>query len=586
MRSALASWGRVASSGHVLTRWSWLATAPFALTVLGGYDSATTAHERALGLAIALAVHVALGVVGLVAAAAERRAPTPAARAATVAVAVLVIGVLRPVLMAAGARWCSVVLFESPFWARVATNVVAVTVALAVVARVTVTVQARQVAAARLRTVLGALDSQRQRDARSADELTAELLASTRAAIRGALPDPQAGLDDPARAAALLRTFSEQVVRPLSHRLFDDAQAPDVPDDVPADPRPPARATGPVDGSAPGTLLSLVTAAPAGWTAAVYAGLWVPYTLTHLAPGLGARLVASTFLLATAGNLLVAGAARRVPSRWRVVALVLGYVVVGDVLLTAATAALAPTGSAAALLLTGVVAYPAFTLAVALGQAGLRRLEAVEQMLAAAVAESRSLSLAEHNRLLLARHRVARLLHADVQAQCVQAALALRRTAGSAPDEGPTWAQALAGVVALLDDPAPGSAPGGRTTAPVADQLDALLAAWRHALDLTLQASDDVWPVLDADPARAELVLDAVCEGLTNAARHAAAPQAAIRLRTGTHSAGRVTVEVCSPGVLVRSDDGGHGLDELRARALEVTLSQVDDLVRLSVTVP
>lgn len=582
MRSVLASWGRVASSGHVFTRWSWLATAPFALTVLGGYDSATTAHERAVGLAIALAVHTVLGVVGLAAAAAERRAPTPAGRAATVAVAVLLIGVLRPMLMAAGARWCSVVLFESPFWARIATNVVAVTVALAVVARVTVTVQARQVAAARLRTVLDALDTQRQQDARSADELTAELLVSTRAAIRDALPDAQAGRDDPVRAAAALRTFSEQVVRPLSHRLFDDTQAPDVPDEAPPAPRAPTRTDAPGDG----TLLGLVTAAPAGWTAAVYAGLWVPYTLTHLTPGLGARLVASTFLLATAGNLLVAAAARRVPARWRVVVLVLGYVVVADVLLTAATATLVPTGNAAALLLTGVVAYPAFTLAVALGQAGLRRLDAVERTLAAAVAESRSLSLAEHNRLLLARHRVARLLHSDVQAQCVQAALALQRTAGTAPDDGPTWAQALAGVVTLLDDPTPGSAPDGRTTAPVADQLDDLLAAWRHALDLTLQAADEVWPVLDADPARAELVLDAVCEGLTNAARHAAAPQATIRLCTAANWAGRVTVEVSSPGVLVRSDGSGYGLDELRARALDVTLSQVNDLVRLSVTVP
>ncbi|MCG2799279.1 MAG: hypothetical protein L6367_12155 [Cellulomonas sp.] len=611
MRSSFSAWGRVAGSGHFFTRWSWLVTLPFAITVLGGYDSATTGHARAVGAGLALVVHVLLGGVGLVAAAVERRAGTARARVVTVAVGVLVIGLLRPVLAAAGATWSGLVLYESPFWARVATNLVAVTVALGVIARVTVTVQARRSAADRLRAVLTALDDQRRADARSADDLTAELLTSTRAAIRANLPDAQLGVDDPVRAAELLRTFSEQVVRPLSHRLFDDPveaapgpgddrPGPTTPAPVPHLPTPAAGATAPhrtADRPGPG----LLDAAPVGWTAAVYAGLWVPYTIAHLEPVLGARLVLGTFLLATAGNWVVAATVRRVTSRWRPVALVLGYVVVGDVLVTVASAAVVLPGSPGTLLLTGVVAYPAFALSVAAGRAGLRRLLEVERALAQAVSDSRALSLAERNRLLLARHRVARLLHADVQAQCVQAALALARG-----NDGPSWSQALAGIVALLDDPGrhdpgPGSAPlttGRPPTDPApasaADQLGALLDAWRHALDVTVRAEDDVWPVLDADPARAELVLDAVSEGLTNAARHAAEPRAAVGLRTVAEGvaqgAGRVTVQIESPGVLTGSgttgDAAGYGLDQLRSRALDLALSQVGDVVRLQVTVP
>jgi signal transduction histidine kinase len=325
----------------------------------------------------------------------------------------------------------------------------------------------------------------------------------------------------------------------------------------------------------------------------------VPYTVTHLTPALGARLLLGTFLLATAGNWVVAAAVRRVTARWRPVALVLGYVLVGDVLVTVASGTAVLPGSPGTLLLTGVVAYPAFALSVAAGQAGLRHLLEVEQALAQAVSESRALSLAEHNRLLLARHRVARLLHADVQAQCVQAALALTR--GNA---GPGWSQALAGIVALLDDPGrddpgPGSAPlttgrpptdPARVPTSAADQLGALLDAWRHALDVTVRAEDDVWPVLDADPARAELVLDAVSEGLTNAARHAAEPRAAVGLRTVAQGAGRVSVQIESPGVLTGAGTTGaapgYGLGQLRSRALDLTLSQVGGVVRLQVTVP
>ncbi|MBU4215062.1 MAG: hypothetical protein KJ792_10440 [Actinobacteria bacterium] len=619
MRSSLSAWGRVAGSGHFFTRWSWLATLPVAVTVLGGYDSATTAHDRAVGVGLALAVHVLLGGVGLVAAAAERRAATTRARTVTVVVGVLVLGLLRPVLAAVGAAWSGLVLYESPFWARVVTNLVAVAVALALIARVTVTVQARRSAADRLRAVLTALDDQRRTDARTADDLTAELLTSTRTAIRAHLPDARIGTDDPVRAAELLRAFSEQVVRPLSHQLFDD----------PADPAPgpAAHLAAPTGGTptrarqrtADRTGPGLLDAAPVGGTAAVYAALWVPYTITHLDPARGARLVLGTFLLATVGNWLVDAVAHRVATRWRPVALVLGYVLVGDVLVTAAGATAVLPGNAGTLLVTGVVAYPAFALSVAAGRAGLRHLLVVEEALAQAVSESRALSLAEHNRLLLARHRVARLLHADVQAQCVQAALALTRG-----NDGPSWSQALAGVVALLDDPgrdgtardnterngtgrdgtgpddrrhgsalpATGRPPTDPAPGPtsVADQLGALLSAWRHALDLTVQVEDDVWPVLDADPARTELVLDAVSEGLTNAARHAAEPRATVGLRAVAQGAGRVTVQIESPGVLTGAgapgDAAGYGLDQLRARALDLTLSQVGALVRLQVTVP
>lgn len=601
----LRPWIDLAGSGQFFSRWSWLATLPLAVTVLGGYDAATDARGRLLGFGFALLVHAMLGVTGILCARIERRMRSRKARVGAVIVSLALIGVLRPLLLAGLAAWSGTTLYDGPLGARIATNLVGATVLLTVVAQLVTTTRRQRAATARLRTVRQALSEQRARDHRDVAELTRETLAAVRGAVDAHLSAGRGRTAGPEDAAVTVRRLSEEVIRPLSHALHDESEVAPVAPLAPL--APDVRATATTATTAAATADPGRTAAARGrlgpirlhpapvWTTGIaYASLWVPFAASRFP--LAAVLVAllAVVLVAAAGNAAATVLWRRTRPRSRTAVLVGTAAVTGSAIAGSSAAILSIAG-VVAVPVVHVLAYPLFVSLVAIARAALRRFGTAEAAAARAVDDAYALALRERNRLVLARRRVAHLLHVEVQAACVSAALTLARApspaSGSGSDARGSDArdsdarEAIIRIVALLDDERPTDQPSAR------DAVESIVAAWRYALDLTLHVDDGAWEVLDADPARRALAVDALSEALTNVARHAAEPRATIALRLtptvdNRTGPGRVVLDVRSTGPIPADPTDGYGLRQLRRRSLSVSLTAMQGDARLQVALP
>ncbi len=628
MRPLAGRWARAAGSGHFFTRWSWLLTLPFAVTLLGGYDEARSGQERLAGFGIALAVHLVLGAFGVLAAAAERGVASAGSRRVVVVIALAAIAVGRPFLLSASAQALGLVLFTGPLAARVATNLIVDTAALSLVAMMTIAVRTHRDVTGRLRLVLDALEVQRAHDVDDVAVLSGHVLENARGTLLAALPRAAAGPLEPERAGLLLQRFAEEVVRPLSHRLFDDHPA--------AGDHHPATAAGARYPAAGGdgrllasresrtppraqtsTPLALAPVhpfpapidrgAPVWITVVAYALLWVPYLVAHASAAAAATAVLAVVAVGACGNRLVAGRVARAASRATasrtapgaaapaaasaaarpaaalapVAGLALQYAVVGAVI--GAVAALSPAlwgvpvaaSAVLAAMLLSVVVYPVFAVLVAGVDAGFRRLVVVEAELAAAVDEAAVLAASSHNSATIARRRVAHLLHSEVQAECVAAARELR---GSPVVTEAQWMAVLERIEAAL------ALPRAEATGAGAQQtVERIVGAWRFGLEISLSADAAAWTRLDADAARLELAVDTIAEGLTNTIRHGSEPRARITLAAASPGPG-VVVDVVSEGrIVTRAGHDGYGLAQLGGRARQLTLTQAGSAVRLRV---
>lgn len=561
MREAITSWPRVAGSGQFFSVWSWILTLPLAVTVMGGYDLASTAQARALGIAFAFGVHVALGLVGVAAAALERRTDSTRARITIIVVAVALMTVSRPLLLAWSARMTGSELFDGPIIARIATNLIVGSTVLFIIAAVVVAVRSRQDAAARLRDVLAALDRQREHDSRDVEALTEQVLTTTRASILAALPASVTNDFDAQKAGDALRRFSEEVVRPLSHRLFDSAgESHSTPAIARTHPRERAQ------------FADLLRPAPALLAAVPYVALWAPYALVRLPVPQSLLLACVAVALAVSGNLLVRRGFGAPSARARTLLLVVAYSLVGAIT-SATVAAVGSFTYPVQFVVANAILYPAFAVFLAAGRAGFDLLARNEVELARAIEESTALAAGAHNRVVIARRRVARTLHADIQAECIAAATAMAQTDSFAESD---WDRVIDRINSLLSVSA-------RQDASSQASFETMLAAWRHSLEITVESEPSVWGLLDEDPARLELVLDAVSEALTNVIRHADAPRAEVVLaRSGTAA---ISLQISSPGTLTSGSADGYGIAELSTRAPLVDLVQNGPSVRLQLEI-
>jgi len=569
----------VASSGHFFTRWSWLVTLPVALTLLGGYDSARTPTERLIGVGIALLVHILLGMVGVGAGIGERSLRSRRARVALVVITIAVLAAVRPLLMTEFARLSGLTLFTVPVFPRIVTNVIVDTVVLVTIATIVFTVRTRRDTSRRLRRATEVLDARRAADVLDERVLVEQVLERTRLSILSSLPVPGALPFDAAEAAASLRRLSDEVVRPLSHELFDEPDAT-RPDAAPLLVIGRAAAGDPVAGALETPDSSEQTPVrPLAWAwPVVYQLLWTPYVLSIVPRGTAVLLGLVCLCCSLAANLVVARilAIRRPSSPLRFLAF--GYLCVGAVL--ALSVALVSKGLRLELgpYWIHLLVYPIFATVIVSAQAGLDRLARVESDLARTLGESTTLAVRAHNRLVHARRRVARLLHADVQGECAAAALTLVEN----PHSEEQWRRAVDRIgQLLLDGPEPSSGASANET------VGRLLQAWGHAATVEFHADDRVWHILDADPARLEVAVDAISEGLGNALRHSDSRLVRVGLEITPDARPSVLVDVWSRGSIRRDPPSdGYGLAQLRLHALGVSLLQFGDEVRLRVELP
>ena len=542
-----------------------MVTAPFAITLLGGYDSAATNDHRSLGVALAAVVHVCMGVVGTAGALWERRVRATAARATVVVVTIVSLSVLRPLLTQLLTHLAGLPALPVSIAGRILTNLFVVSISLTLIALAVSTLRRRREVLASLSTVTRALERERTAGSRLQARATAAV-HSWRERLLAAVPEEF--LDRaPGERSAVLREFSETLVRPAAHELVDLREM----------------------SMPPGTIeLSVTEEAPAGvplaphpWELSfpplglptlLYVLIFVPFLSQRAGAGptlLAMLVVGGCGLLAE--FLLARGVARVVPvsGPGRAMGILMGFGVV-SILLIAAACLVLPQAAISAV---GPLTYLGIAVASGLCAGHVSRLGAEEDRLAAQLSRYHAVEVEGRRSSAQVFADAADWVHGEVQSACLAAAMLL-----SGDDDQRAWERELETIraaIGRIDEP--------RSAVAFSQQaVEEILSAWGRVIDCEVWCDANVWPVLDAAPATGRVVIDALSEALTNILRHAARPLAQVRIE---QSAGAVTLRVSSPGALGQPASRGSGVKALRRRADRVELTESMGEVHLTVGV-
>ncbi|PTR25611.1 signal transduction histidine kinase [Rhodococcus sp. OK519] len=562
------SWLMRIGGNSAATRWSWILTAPFAVTVMGSYISARGPKDWPMNFSVAVVVHLILGVGLLVAwltvLRPDRTRPRPAVALAVFAA----LGASRPFLL-------DVLLAAQGFptdprhiGVRLIINVTTAVIALSLIAILVDSVRQHDAAVRRLRTARAALDEQRRVDEEYLAGLARRCADDLSVRIDAALATTDHGTIDSERGARLLRGISEDIVRPMSHALFDDATP--LPNPVVAVPTLAWRERwrGVVQSVRPAPLALPIL-------------LYMVVILTFLVTSYGVR---ETVLQVTTGiaicvscNWIVARAASRIRGAGRRIAVMaLGYS-----LAAAATAGtfwliLGGRGFPPAFAVPGVAFYPFAAMAMCLIAASNERRALEEQQLADALGEQSRLTAEVHSQVIAARRRLAHVLHSSVQGELVAAALAMR---GAPRAGGVAVGDLIERVLRQIGDD------GSRSAVPRADaeqQITELIGMWSTAVPVRTDIDAQVWPLLSGNPMRLENAVDVLSEGFTNAIRHGTGGALHLQMAVDPRSS-VICIGIRSPGRVVRDRGEGLGLATLSSRVGSAELVEEPGSVLLSV---
>ncbi|MFF1635385.1 hypothetical protein [Leifsonia sp. NPDC058248] len=553
-----------ATGPSAITEWTWLVTAPFALTVMSGMQYVEITEPAGAIWMVAALGHVGVGILMLIAYFLIK--PFRGAfRAPAVVTVFAAIGLVRPFLFLASAAILGYSVQVGDLGSRIAINVVVCVAGFSLIAISVDLVREHFGVLRRLRAVQRAAQADGENGRRrietlrerAVDEVLARIDETVRPAIRPGLPASE--------ASKLLRSIANDIVRPVSHDLFDSADDPTAATDAAELPRPRMR-----DWLA--AALTGLQPAPAGLTAALFVALVIPYALGTYGPAVTAVHSVVGGALLYAGNRAVSALARRASGAAATIVIIVGYAVTGVVVALESTVLLAGLGLTTERLWFQAALYPVIACAVALVGSLSTRLgedaRELEESLQTSVATAARVRAAyDHERTGLAS-----LLHSGVQADLIATALAL--SAGDDADAERTVREAVERVRTELerehrDDPAP------------REQLARLVDSWSSAMPLEATIDDHVWGRLD-DAVRCQVVVDAVSEGLANAVRHGDGSPVGLAIRPSIRDG--VTVIVNSGGRLLRARPG-IGLRDL-SRHSEVILRERPGGVELAVSVP
>ncbi len=535
MSRARRAWEQVGGP-NAISKWSWIGTLPLAIVVGSDYATTPTLSEVLLWTVVIVLVHCAAGLLMWLA---WRTVLPNRERRSRPFVAVVVfagLGLVRGLLMQLAQD--SIGFGAGVFGERMGVNILGTAVVLAAIAVVVddyrVDVDIRR----RLTQSTQTLDAVRANEESALRAADVEILQSVEAAVEAALSDAGQGAGEAKRVA-------EQIVRPISHDLADSASDVDLDLDTTDEPAATPRfAEAFADLKAPSPVLVaiLVEASVAG---AVVSRYGPAIALSNLMIGGGLVLLGSWSL-------------RKFLPLPRSVAARIAVLFVAFALMSAVAAEV--TSAVIGVLLgpfpigiPGVMGGTAgASIVVALGEAVVSGRRQRLDAMATAVGEAAEQVEVLRSRVESRRLQAARFLHGPIQADLVAAAMR-----GEHLDE---VRSAIARRFAEY---------GAVTRRPVEQQVTDVIASWASVLEICVEIEDEVWGVLDRDPMRADLIVDALSEGLTNAVRHATSRRVEIQ---GSVSEGRVLVRVVSDGIPDSRGSDGIGLAQLRSRGAEVQL--------------
>ena len=406
-------------SGSAITWWTWLVTLPSALTVMSGLQYVT--GGPAAVLAVAALQHAILGGLLLVGAA-VLRVVRGRGRPFAVFTIYAVVGAARPLLFLEAGGLLGIRVMAGDLIGRMAINLVVVVVMFSLIAIGVDLVREHRGMFRRLRAAQHASERDVECAADRLRRLRSTAVDEVVSALEDAATTATAHRLEPVEAARVLRTLAEDVVRPASHRIYDDDSAGGPPE-----------ARGLSRGEWAASVIGGMRAAPPITAAVLFTALVLPFALVQI--GAVSLLPVVTGLLV----LLVAGAGvaaiplpqRAVP---RALLLLVLYSVVGVVLAVTTGLALTLVGENPSSAWFEALTYPLITLGVAFVTSLTIRvrqdqaeLERALQSRVGAAARIRS----EYDR---ERASLARLLHAGVQSELIAGALALTSTRAVGPE--------------------------------------------------------------------------------------------------------------------------------------------------------
>lgn len=548
-----------ATGRSAITVWTWAITAPFAITVMSGLQYVQGGPLAVLTLS--LTQHLAVGLL-LAAGWALLRVTPSRLRVVTVFALFAAVGVLRPLLFLGIGRLLGIGVETGDLGGRISINVVTTVTVFTLIAVGVDLVRDHLGVYRRLRAAQRAAELDAERSARRVSSLRHAAVDDVIAEIERAAAAADAPLR-PIDAARVLRGMATDVVRPVSHWLYEPDDA--VPSAQTGD-EPPVRRRDWV-----AEVLLGMRPAPPVLLAVLFAALVTPFGLSQYGLLRCAPAIIAGLVVVALGNLVVSRLAERTAPRLRALALLAGYVVVGAVLALTTDTAIRLQGVSPRFIWFEAGTYPVIALGVALVVSLSSRIRSDQNRLEAAVQASvfdaaRSRADYDHQRAALAR-----ILHSGVQSELIAAALALG--AGGGDDASGALREVVDRVRGELLAPADAPDPEAR--------VGALVESWRSAIPLQSTIAPDAWDRL-RDPVRCDAVVDAISEGLANAVRHGDGTPVTLDVRPS--GAAGLSVLVTSGGALSLASPG-IGLRQLAEHA-EVELRESAGRVELAVVVP
>jgi hypothetical protein len=538
-------WDQIGGA-NALTVWSWIATIPLALVVSSVYVGTPTLKDVVVWTSVVIAAHALLGVVMWLAWLTVLTHRERRSRPIAALVVFGAIGALRGVMMHTAQDITGI--GGGVFIERMGINVIGGIVVFSAIAIVVDDFRIDAEIRARLQEATQALGSVRDEEEHALQAADLDVLARVQLAVQRALDE--AGTD-----ASRAREVSEQIVRPVSHELAEAA----IDIDLPA-------------GSGRATQQRLAfsdafaaTAAPSPIAVAVLIEL---ATLGAVLGRFGPLVAMANALLGGLLVLLGGLAIRRflpLPCRVfpRLGTLAIAFALVGAlssmVVSALVSSVIAPFPVAVPGVMAGVAAAAiAVSLSAAVVTGRRQRLDEMALAVAASAGEVDRLRAAVVER----RTNAARFLHGPIQGELIAAALR-----GDHPDV------VRAAIRNRFDEY--GSVP---TSRPVREQVMEVVDAWSSILDVTFDIDEEVWPRIQSELARAELLVDGLSEGFTNVLRHSVGRTVGVEVRTIEEE---IVLLITSLGGVDRESKSGIGLAQLRKRGVDVDLLSREGMTTL-----
>ncbi|MDI9916602.1 ATP-binding protein [Rhodococcus sp. IEGM 1379] len=553
----LGGWWHRLGDRNTVTSWSWILTLPFAITLMTNYYLCTGFRDVALMSVGALLTHCVVGIMLLITRELLRARPSPW----PALVAFAVIGATRPFVLDATTAGLDLPVDPRPMLVRVALNTVCSVVLLSLIGLLVGALRERIELQRSLLASRSALAMQQVRDRYRLDEVRLHCrheLERRIAAVMGTVAYTEL---EGAQGAALLRRISDEIVRPMSHRLFRETSR------LAEAPRREARPTF-VRMTARDRVAGVVRsveAAPLYGPVVAYTVLTAIYLFVTYGVVFALVQIAVGFAILVLGNLAAVKVVRAESPLARIVSLTAAYGL-GALTSSAVTyVLLAVFGYTPIFYLSVMVVYPLVALIICLIRAADLQRRDEEQQLRAALSEQAREASRIHGELNANRRRLAGLLHSSVQGELIVASWL----------SGDHSSVDVAGTLTRIFEEIENSVPGSTDRHGDSDarsRIDEVLAVWRYAIPIDSSVDDAVSALAPAGSVRLDAVVHVLSEGLTNAVKHGIGGPVGVEI--GCSQTGSLVVQISSPGTLPAVGDSGIGLASIAAVVSSVTLVQ------------